>query len=136
MSFGQHFVYEKQARVLPDGDYDVTLAEPFETSVGGFAVLRFPFTVDGINEVVVPNYFDLFDCTDPYDQTKLQMFNRKASRIKECFLLPGDFADGNYRTWRGCHGRIRIEKSESGFMNVTQFYRNADMKNIDDIPSF
>lgn len=128
MSFGQHFQYQKQVQILPEGDYDVTLEEPFETTVGGFAVLRFPFLVDGQVEPCNPKYFDLFDCTDPSNQEKWEMFCRKASRIKECFLLSGDFSNSNYRTWANHKGRIRIEKSREGFTNVTKFYRNVNFQ--------
>ena len=121
--FGKNYSYQKQPKVLSDGDYDVTLGKPFETNIAGFSVLRFPFTVDGETELVVPNYFDLFDVTDPYDEGKVQLFNKNASKIKACFKLKGDFTESNYVCWMGHKGKIRVTKSNKGFTNVTQFYK-------------
>lgn len=124
--FGLTYSYEKQPRILPDGDYKVTLGLPFETKVKNYPVLRFPFTVIGEGGPVVPNYFDLFDCTEPEDYLKLEQFRKAASKIKACFKLPGAFSDANYDKWEGSEGIIRIEKSENGFVNVVRFYK-ADM---------
>lgn len=121
--FGSSYHYEKQPKILANGDYNVTIGTPFETSVNGYTILRFPFTVDGEKEIVIPNYFDLFDVTDPYDQEKVKQFNKNASRIKACFKLGGNFTEANYIKWRGSKGKIRIEKSESGFVNVVKFYK-------------
>lgn len=121
--FGSTYHYEKQPRILADGDYVVTIGKPFETQVGGYPVLRFPFTVNGEKEPVVPNYFDLFDVLDPNDPEKVKLFNKLASRIKACFKLGGNFEEANYIRWYGSMGKIRVEKSKAGFVNVVQFYR-------------
>ena len=121
--FGQSYSYQKQPKILSDGDYDVTLEKPFETKIGDYSVLRFPFKVNGESEPVVPNYFDLFDCTDPYGYVKVAQFRKAASKIKACFKLPGAFSPENYAKWVGSKGKIRIEKSENGFVNVTRFYK-------------
>lgn len=123
MSFGANYHYEKQPKILADGDYDITLGKPVETEVAGYSVLRFPFTVDGETEKVVPNYFDLFDCTDPNDPEKIAQFMRQASKIKACFKLGGNFGVPNYIKWQGSKGKVRIEKSKAGFVNVVQFYK-------------
>lgn len=121
--FGQSYSYQKQPKVLSDGDYDVTLGKPFETKIGDYSVLRFPFTVDGETESVIPNYFDLFDVTDPTNQLNVDIFNKTASKIKACFKLDGNFTEFNYISWVGHKGKIRIAKSKNGFTNVTQFYK-------------
>lgn len=123
MSFGANYHYEKQPKILADGDYDITLGKPVETKVAGCSVLRFPFTVDGETEKVVPNYFDLFDCTDTNDQEKIAQFQKQASKIKACFKLGGNFGEPNYIKWRGSKGKVRIEKSKAGFVNVVKFYK-------------
>lgn len=123
MSFGANYHYEKQPKILADGDYDITLGKPVETQVAGYSVLRFPFTVDGEVEKVVPNYFDLFDCTDPTDPEKIAQFQKQASKIKACFKLGGNFGEPNYIKWQGSKGKVRIEKSKAGFVNVVQFYK-------------
>ena len=121
--FGQNYSYQKQPKILADGDYNITLGKPHETQVAGFNVLRFPFTVDGETEPCVPNYFDLFDCTDPTDTEKMEMFLKNASKIKACFKLGGNFGEPNYIKWNGSKGKVRIEKSKAGFVNVVQFYK-------------
>lgn len=126
MSFGQTYTYKKQPKILANGDYTITLGKPFEKMVSNFNVLRFPFTVDGINEEVIPNYFDLFDCNDPSDDFKVEMFQKQASRIKACFNLSGHFDESNYITWNGKKGKVHIESGENGFTNVTKFYK-ADL---------
>lgn len=123
MSFGANYHYEKQPKILADGDYEITLGKPVETQVAGYSVLRFPFTVDGETEKVVPNYFDLFDCTDPTDPEKIAQFQKQASKIKACFKLGGNFGEPNYIKWQGSKGKVRIEKSKAGFVNVVQFYK-------------
>ena len=123
MSFGANYHYEKQPKILADGDYDITLGKPVETQVAGYSVLRFPFTVDGEAEKVVPNYFDLFDCTDPNDQEKIAQFQKQASKIKACFKLGGNFNEPNYIKWQGSKGKVRTEKSKAGYVNGVQFYK-------------
>lgn len=121
MSFGVHFQYEKPTDVLPEGEYDVTLGVAFETTVGSYAVLRFPFSVDGVSPETKPNYFDLFDCTDPNNKEKRDMFNKRASRIIDCFQLEGFFDEQSYLSWKGRRGRVQISKDEKGFTNVSKF---------------
>ena len=121
--FGKDYHYEKQPKILANGDYEVILELPFETMVGNYSVLRFPFKVKGESETVVPNYFDLFDCTDPCDRFKVLQFRKSASKIKACFKLKGSFSSERYATWAGREGKIRIEKSNNGFVNVTRFYK-------------
>lgn len=123
MSFGANYHYEKQPKILADGDYEITLGKPVETQIAGYSVLRFPFTVDGETEKVVPNYFDLFDCTDQNDPEKIAQFMKQASKIKACFKLGGNFGEPNYIKWQGSKGKVRIEKSKAGFVNVVQFYK-------------
>lgn len=121
--FGSKYSYEKQPKILADGIYEVTLGLPFETTVGNYSVLRFPFKVDGENEPAVPNYFDLFDCIDPCDETKVYQFRKSASKIKACFKLSGTFSLENYAKWVGSKGKIMVKKTENGFVNVTHFYK-------------
>ena len=123
MSFGANYHYEKQPKILADGDYEITLGKPVEIEVAGYSVLRFPFTVDGETEKTIPNYFDLFDCTDPNNPNKVEQFKKQASKIKACFKLGGNFGEPNYIKWQGSKGKVRIEKSGSGFVNVVQFYK-------------
>ena len=57
---------------------------------------------------------------------KLQCLINKHQKIKACFKLQGDFNECNYTSWFNKTGKVRIEKSKSGFSNVVTFYK-ADM---------
>lgn len=129
--FGSSFKFEDPARPLSVGDYEVTLQKPYETTVSGYKVLKFPFVVDGVKELVSPNEFVLFD-TNPEDgEDKMKMFIRRASKIKACFILKGSFNETNYVSWAGHKGRIHIDKDKAGFLWVSDFYQNENLTPAD-----
>lgn len=129
--FGSSFKYEDPVRPLLVGDYEVTLQKPYETTVSGYKVLKFPFTVDGEKEEVSPNEFVLFD-TNPEDgEDKMHMFIRRASKIKACFILKGSFSEANYMSWAGHKGRIHVAKDKAGFLWVSDFYQNQNLTAAD-----
>lgn len=125
MRLAESFQYQEPVHVLADGIYTVQLGEPFETSVGSYQVLRFPFKVVDVREECAPNYFDLFDVTDVNDNRQVEMFMKNLSKIKACFLLEGKPIPENYKNWVGHRGIVEIKKSEKGFSNVTRFERNS-----------
>ena len=131
--FGSVFKYEDQSIKLKPGIYDVTLERPFETMINGYHVLKFPFTVDGINQRTNPDNFVLFDAKDGDDQEKIKMFIRKASRIKACFILKGPFAEENYVAWTGKKGSISVVEDDQGYMNVKDFLPNVNLTAADKI---
>ena len=131
--FGSTFKYEDQAIKLKPGVYDVTLERPFETMINGYHVLKFPFTVDGVNQRTNPDNFVLFDVKDGDDQEKVRMFIRKASRIKACFILKGPFAEENYVAWTGKKGSISVVEDEQGYLNVKDFLPNKNLTAADKI---
>lgn len=131
--FGSIFKYEDQAVRLKPGIYDVTLERPFETMINGYHVLKFPFTVDGVNQRTNPDNFVLFDVKDGDDPEKVRMFVRKASRIKACFILKGPFEEANYVAWTGKKGCISVVEDETGFMNVKDFLPNVNLTAADKI---
>ena len=131
--FGSVFKYEDQSIKLKPGIYDVTLERPFETMINGYHVLKFPFTVDGVNQRTNPDNFILFDVKDGDDQEKIKMFIRKASRIKACFILKGPFAEENYVAWTGKKGSISVVEDDQGYMNVKDFLPNVNLTAADKI---
>ena len=131
--FGSIFKYEDQAIKLKPGIYDVTLERPYETDINGYNVLRFPFTVDGMNQRTNPDSFVLFDVKDNDDPEKIRMFIKKASRIKACFILKGRFAEENYVAWTGKKGSISVVEDEQGYMNVRDFLPNVNLTAADKI---
>lgn len=131
--FGNNFKYEDQAVRLKPGIYDVTLERPYETMINGYHVLKFPFTVDGVNQRTNPDNFVLFDVKDGDDPEKVKMFVRKASKIKACFILKGRFTEENYVAWTGKKGCISVVEDETGFMNVKDFLPNKNLTAADKI---
>lgn len=129
--FGSSFKYEDPVRPLLVGDYKVTLQKPYETTVSGYKVLKFPFTVDEEKEEVSPNEFVLFDTKPEDGEDKMKMFIRRASKIKACFILKGSFNEVNYVSWAGHKGKIHIDKDKAGFLWVSDFYQNADLTAAD-----
>lgn len=129
--FGSSFKYEEQARPLPIGDYEVTLQKPYETMVSGYEVLKFPFIINGINGLFSPNEFVLFNPQSDDDEEKKRMFIKRASKIKECFILKGSFNETNYMSWAGHKGRIHIARDKAGFLWVSEFYQNPNLTPAD-----
>lgn len=131
--FGSIFKYEDQAVKLKPGVYDVTLERPYETDINGYHVLKFPFTVDGVNQRTNPDSFVLFDVKDNDDPEKIRMFIKKASRVKACFILKGRFAEENYVAWIGKKGSISVVEDEQGYVNVRDFLPNVNLTAADKI---
>lgn len=131
--FGSNFKYEDQAIRLKPGLYDVTLERPYETDINGYHVLKFPFTVDGVNQRTNPDNFVLFDVKDDDDPEKKKMFIKRASRIKACFILKGRFAEENYVAWTGKKGCISVVEDEQGYLNVRDFLPNKNLTAADKV---
>ena len=131
--FGSNFKYEDQAIRLKPGLYDVTLERPYETDINGYHVLKFPFTVDGVNQRTNPDNFVLFDVKDGNDPEKVKMFIKRASRIKACFILKGRFAEENYVAWTGKKGCISVVEDDQGYLNVRDFLPNKNLTAADKV---
>lgn len=131
--FGSSFKYEDQAIRLKPGLYDVTLERPYETDINGYHVLKFPFTVDGVNQRTNPDNFVLFDVKDGDDPEKVKMFIKRASRIKACFILKGRFGEENYVAWTGKKGCISVVEDEQGYLNVRDFLPNKNLTAADKV---
>lgn len=124
--FGATYQFVQPPLKAVPGEYDVILTKVEERNLKGFAVLTYHFRYKDGKERV-PNSFDLFDVTDPNDATQLRAFNLKASKIALCFGLHGGFDPASYQQWVGSEGRILITRSESGFLNVTDFIDKAEL---------
>lgn len=131
--FGSNFKYEDQAVRLKPGLYNVTLERPYETDINGYHVLKFPFTVDGVNQRTSPDNFVLFDVKDGDDPEKVKMFIKRASRIKACFILKGRFGEENYVAWTGKKGCISVAEDEQGYLNVKDFLPNEKLTAADKV---
>lgn len=131
--FGNNFRYEDPALKLKTGIYDVTLERPYETDINGYHVLKFPFTVDGVNQRTNPDNFVLFDVKDGDGPEKVKMFIKRASRIKACFILKGRFAEENYVAWTGKKGCISVVEDDQGYLNVRDFLPNKNLTAADKV---
>lgn len=131
--FGSSFKYEDQAIRLKPGLYNVTLERPYETDINGYHVLKFPFTVDGVNQRTNPDNFVLFDVKNGDDPEKVKMFIKRASRIKACFILKGRFGEENYVAWTGKKGCISVVEDEQGYLNVKDFLPNEKLTASDKV---
>ena len=122
--FINDFSYEVWSTVLKPGVYNVTLKKPVEVCNPGFKVIRFPFTVDGLDCETIQNYFNL-DKThidDGWEETAL-CYIREA-KIRRCFRLTSPFKDEYFHECIGKKGKIFIEKNKSGKIFVTYFFPN------------
>lgn len=125
--FGQNYQFVQPPLKAVTGEYDVTLTKVEERNLKGYPVLTFSFSyADGKNRV--PNSFDLFDVTDPSDESALRSFNLKMSKIALCFGLRGSFDPQTYASWEGKQGRVLITRSKDGFLNVTDFIDKAEIE--------
>lgn len=131
MAFGDFYHYERQAVKLKPGVYDVQLTRIYETNINGYRVLKFEFKVDGITSLTAPGNFILFDCSDHTDPEKVNMFIRRASKIKECFILKGGFNEANYVAWTNKKGQIVVSQDSAGFLNVGDFLPNEKLTDAD-----
>ena len=131
MAFGDFYHYEEQAVVLKPGAYDVVLTRIFETMINSYKVLKFEFRVEGMPFRTSPSNFVLFDVSNPEDPERISMFNKKASKIKECFILKGPFCETNYVAWQGKKGKISVSVDKAGFTDVSDFYPNEKLTDTD-----
>lgn len=121
MSFGRNYHYVPAVDVLEDGKYNVKLGKIEEINLAGYNVLRFHFQCVDKKEAHAPNYFDLFDVPESHTEKDVEMFNKRASRIRDCFGLEGEFNPVSYMAWSGKTGDIVIKTGTDGFRNVSKF---------------
>ena len=118
--FGETYTFTEPKKKAVPGYYEIELTDVAERDIKGYAALTFTFKYkDSVNRV--PNTFDLFDVVDKNDQTQINAFNNKMSKIALCFGLSGNFSPLSYRSWVGKKGLVYIKLSESGFLNVSDF---------------
>ena len=122
--FVDDFGNEVRSMVLEPGFYNVTLKKPVEVCNPGYHVLKFPFTVDGLDCETVPNYF-LLDKTfiDDSPEEKALCYTKEV-KIRRCFRLTSPFEDEYFHECIGKKGRIRIIVNSLGKIIVNNFSLN------------
>lgn len=126
--FGSDFKYEEQATVLKSGAYSIRLGKPYEIKVSGYEVIKFPFTVDGMDCRTYPDYF-LLQKSYMYDELgKIKRSKIKELMIRKCFILTEPFNEENYVKCVGKRGKVTVIQDKTGYMHVAYFFPNQNIK--------
>ena len=126
--FGSDFKYEEQATVLKPGAYGIRLGKPYEIKVSGCEVIKFPFTVDGMDCRTYPDYF-LLQKSYVYDGLgKIKRPKIKELMIRQCFILTEPFNEENYVKCVGKRGKVTVIQDKTGYMHVAYFFPNQNIK--------
>ena len=135
--FVDDFGHEVWSMVLEPGVYNITLKKPNEVCNPGFKVIRFPFTVDGLDCDIIPNYFHL-DKTDIDDRLiEKTRYKIREFKIRTCFRLTSPFKDEYFHECIGKKGKVSVIKNRSKKIIVYNFFPNDDItkKELDIIKS-
>ena len=113
--------------ILKPGVYNITLKKPNEVYEPGFKVIRFPFTVDGLDCETIPNFFHLdktFIDDGPEEKANYRM---KEFVVRKCFRLTSPFNDECFDECIGKKGKVSIMQNKSGKFVMTYFFPNDDI---------
>lgn len=125
--FVDDFGNEIWSMVLDPGVYNVTLHKPNEIYEPGFKVIRFPFTVDGLDCETIPNYFHL-DKTHINDGPEEKAsYKIREFVVRKCFRLTSPFKDEYFDECEGKKGKVSIVKTRSGKIVIAYFFPNDDI---------
>ncbi len=125
--FVDDFGNEVWSMVLEPGVYDVTLRKPNEVYEPGFKVIRFPFTVDGLDCETIPNYFHLDKTNIDDGPEEKASYRIREFLVRKCFRLTSPFKDEYFHECIGKKGKISIIKNRSGKFVIAYFFPNDDM---------
>lgn len=126
--FAGNFKYEEQAVVLKSGLYSIKLGKPYEIKVNGCEVIKFPFTVDGMDCRTYPDYF-LLQKSYMYDELgKAKKLFIKELMIRQCFILTEPFDEENYVKCVGKRGKVTVMQDKTGYVHVVYFFPNQNIK--------
>lgn len=130
--FVDDFCNEVWSMVLDPGVYNVTLRKPNEVYEPGFKVMRFPFTVDGLDCETIPNYFYLDKTHIDDGPEEKASYRIREFLMRRCFRLTSPFNDECFDECIGKKGKISIIKTRSGKITVNRFFSNYDMTKEED----
>lgn len=125
--FVDDFGNEVWSMVLDPGVYNITLRKPNEIYEPGFKVIRFPFTVDGLDCETIPNYFHLDKTHIDDGPEEKASYDIKEFLIRKCFRLTSPFKDECFHECIGKKGKVSIVKTRSGKIVVDRFFPNDDI---------
>lgn len=125
--FVDDFGNEVWSKVLEPGVYNITLGRPRQVKNTVINVIKFPFTVDGLDCETIPNYFHLdktFIEDGPEEKARYVI---KEFVVRKCFRLTSPFNDECFDECIGKKGKVSITKDRSGKIFVAYFFPNYDM---------
>lgn len=125
--FIDDFGHEVWSMVLEPGIYNVTLKKPVEVYNPGFKVIRFSFTVDGLDCETIPNYFHLDKTNIDDREDEKILYNIREYKIRRCFRLTRPFKDEYFHECIGKKGKVSVIKNRSGKIIINKFFSNNDM---------
>ena len=125
--FVDDFGHEVWSMVLESGVYNITLKKPNEIYEPGFKVIRFPFTVDGLDCETIPNYFHLNKTHIDDGPEEKASYDIKELSIRKCFRLTSPFKDEYFDECIGKKGKVSVIKNRSGKIIVDRFFPNDDI---------
>lgn len=125
--FVDDFGNEVWSMVLDPGVYNVTLRKPNEVYEPGFKVIRFPFTVDGLNCETIPNYFHLDKTHIDDGPEEKASYKIRELVIRKCFGLTSPFKDEYFDECIGKKGKVSVIKNRSGKIVMAYFFPNDDI---------
>ena len=125
--FVDGFGNEVWSMILEPRVYDITLKKPNEVYEPGFKVIRFPFTVDGLDCETIPNYFHLDKTHIDDGPDEKALYNVREFLIRKCFRLTSPFKDECFHECIGKKGKVSVIKNRSGKIIIDRFFLNDDM---------
>ena len=125
--FVDDFGHEVWSMVLEPGVYNITLKKPDEVCNPDFKVIRFPFTVDGLDCETIPNYFHLDKTHIDDGLEEKERYKIKEFVIRKCFRLISPFKDEYFHECIGKKGKVSIIKNCTGKIIVNNFFSNDNM---------
>ena len=125
--FVDDFGNEIWSMVLDPGVYNITLGKPDEIYEPGFKVIRFPFTVDGLDCETIPNYFHLDKTFIDNGPEEKASYDIREFSIRKCFRLTRPFNDECFDECIGKKGKVSIIKNRLGKYVMAYFFPNDDM---------
>ena len=125
--FVDEFGKEIWSKVLEPGVYNITLGKPRKAKELGFNVIRFSFTVDGLDCETIPNYFHLDKTFIEDGPEEKASYMIKEFMVRKCFRLVHPFNDECFDECIGKKGRVSIVKDKYGKIFVAYFFPNDDM---------
>lgn len=130
--FVDEFGNEVWSKVLEPGVYNITLGKPRKVKNSVINVIKFPFTVDGLDCETIPNYFHLDKTFIENGPEEKASYAIKEFVVRKCFRLTSPFNDECFDECIGKKGRISIIKDRTGKIVVAYFFPNDDMTKEED----